>query len=84
MTNNSGLTRFSWRAVRVLALTAVPMFLLVQSSAAQNGANNTVTALADTSDPANQNAARIAGPSNLLARTPTEPFNIQFALKISF
>ena len=41
MTNNSGLARFSWRAVRVLALTAVPMFLLVQSSAAQNGANAT-------------------------------------------
>ena len=38
MTNNSGLTRFSGRAVRVLALTAVPAFLLVQSSVAQNAA----------------------------------------------
>ena len=36
MTNNSGLVRFSWHAVRALALTAVPAFLLVPSSAAQN------------------------------------------------
>ena len=35
MTSNSGLARFSWHAVRVLALTAVPAFLLVPSSVAQ-------------------------------------------------
>ena len=39
MTNNSGLARFSRRALRVLALTAVTAFLLVQSSVAQNAAN---------------------------------------------
>jgi hypothetical protein len=38
MTNNSGLARFSWQALRALALTAVPAFLLVQSSVAQNAA----------------------------------------------
>ena len=37
MTNNSGLARFSWHAARVLALTAVPAFLLVPSSFAQEG-----------------------------------------------
>ena len=37
MTNHSGLARFSRHAVRALALTAVPAFLLVQSSVAQNG-----------------------------------------------
>src|SRR6202165_5739409 len=36
--NNSGLAQFSWHAVRALALTAVPVFLLVQSSVAQNAA----------------------------------------------
>jgi type II secretory pathway pseudopilin PulG len=29
-------------------------------------------------DPTNSNAARIAGPSNLLARSPTDAYNIQF------
>ncbi len=37
MTNNSGLARVSRHAVRALALTAVPAFLLVQSSVAQEG-----------------------------------------------
>jgi prepilin-type N-terminal cleavage/methylation domain-containing protein/prepilin-type processing-associated H-X9-DG protein len=29
-------------------------------------------------DPANENASRIAGPNNLLARTPTDAYNVQF------
>src|SRR5262249_38797420 len=29
-------------------------------------------------DPANENAARIAGPNNLIAKSPSEAFNIQF------
>ena len=36
MTHNGDLARFSRHAVRALALTAVPAFLLVQSSVAQN------------------------------------------------
>jgi hypothetical protein len=40
MTNNSGLVRFSRRALKVLALAAVPAFLLVQSSVAQNVATS--------------------------------------------
>jgi len=39
MTDNTGFARLSGRAMRVLALTAVPAFLLVQSSLAQNAAN---------------------------------------------
>jgi hypothetical protein len=36
MTNNRGLARFFWHAIRGLALTTVPAFLLVPSSVAQN------------------------------------------------
>jgi hypothetical protein len=36
MTHNGDLARFSRHALRALALTAVPAFLLVQSSVAQN------------------------------------------------
>jgi hypothetical protein len=39
MTNNAGFARFSGRAARLLALTAVSAFLLVPSSTAQNAAN---------------------------------------------
>jgi len=46
---NSGLARFSWRAARMLALSAVPAFLLVQSSAAQDAANPARRANADRS-----------------------------------
>jgi hypothetical protein len=53
MTNNSGLARFSGRAVRVLALTAVPAFLLIQSSAAQN-----------TGDARREGQAKTSGPSD--------------------
>jgi hypothetical protein len=50
MTNNSGLARFSRHAVTALALTAVPAFLLVQSSAAQNVANAARGATSGPSD----------------------------------
>jgi len=39
MTNNTRFARFPGRAIRALALTAVPALLLVQSSLAQNTAN---------------------------------------------
>jgi len=53
MTHNSGLARFHWRAVTALALTAVPVFLLVQNSAAQNAAN---AARGVTSGPSDKDA----------------------------
>ena len=38
MTRNSDLTRYSGHALRVLALTTVPLFVLVPSSVAQDAA----------------------------------------------
>src|SRR5215475_15247875 len=73
MIHNSGLARFSWHAVRVLALTAGLAFLLVQSSAAQNAAN---AVRGETSGPSDKDTRPYDKHdfTGLWARNP-QPFN---------
>ena len=73
MTNNTGFARFSGRAIRLLALTAAPAFLLVQSSAAQNAAN---AARGETSGPSDKDTRTYDKHdfTGLWARNPL-PFN---------
>lgn len=74
MTNNNGLARFSWRAVRALALTAVPAFLPVQSSVAQNVAK---AARTETSGPSDKDTRPYDKHdfNGLWARNPSAQFN---------
>jgi len=76
MTNNSGVARFSRRAVGVLALTAVPAFLLVNSAVAQNAARMARNSSGDNAGPSDKDTRPYDKHdfNGLWARNPL-PFN---------